>query len=198
VRSFRLLAIILMVAGYAAAPVVGQWVSTANASTVTSTSRAETAMAPAYQDNGNDNQYEDCGTGNPRKDKKCHYNTPNTDIDNDNAYDDGDGPGPGGAPVTTLEVNTADPQRGQTLRIVAVAKGSDMDQIWWWVTDYSTRDAPFLTNNLAYYAGCDGTSYCQQYVEITAGNEGTFVFHAKSRDRQGRESNESAVQIRVH
>ena len=195
-RSFRLLAIVVMVAGYAAAPLVGQWVSTASASTVTSTTRAETAMAPAADDN--DNQYEDCGTGNPRKDKKCHYNTPNTDVDNDNAYNDGSGPGPDGAPVTTLEFNTMDPQRGQTLRIVAVAKGSEMDQIWWWVTDYSNRNEPFLTNNQAYYAGCDGSSYCQQYVEITAGNEGTFVFHAKSRDRQGRESNESAYQIRVH
>jgi hypothetical protein len=151
-------------------------------------------MAVANQDN--DNQYEDCGTGNPRKDKKCNYNTPN--VDNDNTFNDNSGPGPDGAPVTKLEVNNADPQRGETLRFVLAGSGSNMDQIWWWVTDYSNRDAPFLTNGESHYAGCDGSNYCQQQVEITAGNEGTFVFHARSRDRQGRESNESAVQIRVH
>jgi len=188
------LAIIALVASYAAAPVVGRWVTTANASTVSAASGPGAVYSPANDDN--DNQYEDCGTGNPRKDKKCHYNTPN--VDNDNADNDGNGPISGDAPVTTLEISNADPQRGETLRYVAVARGSDLDQISWWVTDYSNRDAPFLTNNEAHNAACDGSSYCQQYVEITAGNEGTFTFHAKSRDRHGRESNESAVQIRVH
>ena len=192
-RSLRLLAILMMVLGYAASPLVGQWVSTASASTVPTTSRAESAMAPANR-NGNDNQYEDCGTGNPRKDKKCNYNTPNADNDN---FDDQTGPD--GAPVTKLEFSNADPNRGEILRFVAVASGEDLEQIYWWVTDFTNRgDGTSLVNGQPYYSGCNGTSYCQQYVEISAGDPGTFVFHVRARDRQGRESNESAVQIRVH
>lgn len=194
-RSLRLLAILAMVLGYAASPLVGQWVSTANASAVSTTSRAETAMAPAA-DNGNDNgdPYEDCGTGNPRKDKKCHYNMRNLDNDNIDVET-----GPDGAPVMKLEFSNADPHRGEILRFVAVSTGEDLEQIYWWVTDFTNRgDGTSLVNGQPYYAGCNGSGYCQQYVEISAGDPGTFVFHARSRDRQGRESNESAVQIRVH
>src|SRR5262249_1745178 len=159
-----MLVLLLVIISYAASPLVGRWVSTANASTASATSRPDAIQAPASD---NDNQYKDCGTGNPRKDKKCHYNTPNSDNDNDNPpinppINGGTGPVPGSAPTTTLQVSNADPQRGETLRFVAVASGSDPDQIWWWVSDYSNRDAPFLVNNEAHYAGCDGTSYCQQ------------------------------------
>jgi hypothetical protein len=201
VRSLRLLAIILMVAGYAASPLVGRWVSTANASTVP-TSRAETAMAPANQDN--DNQYEDCGTGNPRKDKKCNYNTPNADNDNGDR-NDGSGPIPGNPPGGTIEVSNMDPNRGDTIKFTVIASGTQVDQIWWWVTNYSNRsngndngDDTHLVNGEAHYSGCDGSNYCQQQVQINAGNPGTFTIHAKSRDRQGRESYENAVEVRVH
>jgi len=198
-----LLAIIMMVGAYAASPLVGRLVSTANASPVPVTTRAETAMAPANQDN--DNQDEDCNTGNPRKDKKCNYNAPN--ADNDNADNDGvvNPPVPGNPPGGTIEVSNMDPRRGETIRFTVIASGTELDQIWWWVTTYTPRnngndngDSGNLVNGEAHYGGCDGNNYCQQQVEINAGNPGTFTIHAKSRDRQGRESYENAVEIRVH
>ena len=192
-RSLRLLAIILMVAGYAASPLVGRWVSTANASTV-STTRSETAMAPASE---NDNVYEDCGTGNPRKDKKCHFNTPNSDNDNGDR-NDGAGPIPGNPPGGTIEVSNMDPNRGDNIRFTVIASGTELDQVWWWVTNYNNGNNTYPVNGEVHYGGCGGNNYCQQQVQINAGNPGTFTIHAKSRDRQGRESYENAVEVRVH
>jgi hypothetical protein len=98
-----------------------------------------------------------------------------------------------------------DPNRGNTISFTVIASGTELDQIWWWVTNYNNRDngndngdGTSLNNGEAHYSGCDGNNYCQQRVEINAGNPGTFTIHAKSRDRQGRESYENAVEIRVH
>jgi hypothetical protein len=200
VRSLRLLAILMMVLGYAASPLVGQWVSTANASTAPTTPGADTAMAVANQ---NDNQYEDCGTGNPRKDKKCNYNMPNND--NDNVDTPGSGPVPGNPPGGTIEVSTFDPNRGDDISFMVIASGTELEHIQWWVTNYNNRNSDndndsgtFLVNGQMYYVACDGNNYCQQRFEIDAGNPGTFTIHAKARDRQGREAYENAVEIRVH
>jgi hypothetical protein len=198
VRSLRLLALVAIVASYAAAPVVGRWVTTANASTVSGASSPDAVYSPANQ---NDNQDELCTSDNPRKQKKCHYNMTNADNDNDDGFvNDGSGGGdrqPGG----TITVSTADPTRGQDMSFTVYASGNDLDQIWWWVTNYNPNgndNDDFLMNGEPHYSGCDGNNTCQQTVNLNAGNPGTFLIHAKARDHQGRESVELAAEIRVH
>jgi len=198
VRALRLLAIIMVIGlFYGASPLVGQWVTTASASTGSAASRPEMANAPA---NDNENDDEDCNTGNPRKDKKCNYNRPNNTDDNDNTVNDGMGTQP---PVVGISVSNADPREGDTISFAVNASGYQLDQVWWWVSNFpngsdnDNENGQFM-NGDSHYTGCDGNNTCTQYGTLRPGDPGTFTLHAKVRDRQGRESGEIVTEIRVH
>jgi hypothetical protein len=198
VRLFRLLAIIVVIAlFYGATPLIGRWVTTANASSMSATSRPEAVNGPAAD---NDNLSSECDTGNPRKDKRCHYDSPNFD-DNDNSVDTGGGVDTTQPPFGRILVSNADPNEGDTIGFNVIASGYQLTEISWWVSGYPSddndNDSGFLDGE-THTAGCDGNNSCNQYNEITPHNRGTFTIHGKARDSQGRESDEFVTEVRVH
>ena len=190
-RSLRLLAFIAMISLFAASPLIGRWVTTANASSSPMAARPEAVFAPAA-----DNEDEDslCDSGNPRKQKKCNFNAPNADNDNNG---DGVGDQP---PAVGVSVSNSDPNDGDTISFTVNSWGHELDQIWWWVPDYANNDdndnGSFSTE--AHAANCDGNDTCAASSDLTTSFADTFTIHAKARDRQGRESNEFVTEVRVH
>jgi len=193
-----LLAIITVIGlFYGASPFIGRLVTTANASTTQLTSRPEAVNAPA---NANDNKSRDCNSGDPRKDKRCHFNQPNNAGDNDNTSGDsgGDATQP---PFGSILVSNGDPRVGDVVGFNVIASGYQLDEISWWISGYRSddndNDSGFL-DGATHSAGCGGNGSCTQYNEITPHHTGTFTIRGKARDRQGRESAEFATEVRVH
>jgi hypothetical protein len=184
---------IVMLVLFAASSLVGRWVSTASASVGPVTARPEAAYAPASQ-NDNDDLEDLCSSDNPRKQKKCNYNTPNVDNDNDNSADQ--------APSLGIAVSTADPRAGDSFSLTLHATGRDLDQVWWWVPDVvsdngnDNGDDSWLADSHA--ANCDGSDDCSRSWDLKASHTGTITIHAKARDREGRESSEVTTEVRVH
>ncbi len=186
-RSLRLLAFVLIFSLVAATPHIGRWVATASAQTGPTTVGLEAVNAPA-----NDNDDDPCNSGNPRKQKKCHFNQSNVANDND---DPNDLP-----PSLTAEVNNADPEEDDTITLTLHAWGNAIDQVWWWVPDAFDADngndnEEFV--NVAHVQSCDGADDCTRTSDLTPRHEGTFLIHAKARDRFGRESGELVTEVRV-
>ena len=187
-RSFRMLGFIALFALLAATPQIGRWVSTASASAGATPSAREAARASA-----NDNDEDLCNSDNPRKQKKCHYNQPNVDNDNDGS---GDRP-----PVLTISVSNADPKAGDAFTLTLHAWGREIDQVWWWVPNVfddngNDNDSDsFLAD--AHVLSCNGDDDCTVSSDLTTRHTGTVTIYAKARDRQGRESGEVAAEVRV-
>ncbi|HZO25851.1 MAG TPA: hypothetical protein VFH48_07645 [Chloroflexota bacterium] len=188
-RSLRALAFIMLFALFAATPHIGTWVATASASSGPMTSGQEAVNAPA---NDNDDQDELCNSGNPRKQKKCHYNQTNGDNDNDTSNDF--------PPAVSIGVSNADPNEDDTFTVTLHATGHEIDQVWWWVPDVfddnGNENDDF--DGEARFFNCDGIDDCTHSSDLTPRNAGTYTIHAKARDRQGRESGEVATEVRVH
>jgi len=157
VRSLRVLTFVALFGLFAAAPHIGHWVTTASASTPLMSPQPDNVRAPASQ-NDNESQDPDCNTGNPRKDKKCHFNEPNTDNDN-SATVPADQP-----PTLTIAVSNADPRDGDTIYFTLNASGRELDQVWWWIPDYAgTADNENDNESFPadfHVAGCDGNNTC--------------------------------------
>ena len=194
-RSLRVLTFVALFGLFAAAPHIGHWVTTASASTPLRTAQPAGVRAPASE-NDNENQDPDCNTGDPRKDKKCHFNEPNTDHDN-SATVPADQP-----PTLTIAVSDADPSRGDTIYFTLNASGRELDQVWWWIPDYAgTADNENDNESFPadfHVAGCDGNNTCARTSDLKTPFPDTFTIHAKARDRQGRESAEIVTEVRVH
>jgi hypothetical protein len=189
-RSLRVLAMVALLALFAATPDIGRWVTTASASAVPRSAGQESAYAPA---NDNESQAELCNSGNPRKQKKCHYNATTGDNDNNGMMYV--------PPVLGISVSNADPQEGETFTLTLHAWGGELDQVWWWASDVAADDngndnEEFV--GVVHAFGCDGTSECVHTSELTPQHPGTIMIHAKARDRQGIESGEIATEVRIH
>ena len=130
-RSLRMVVVIVLFALFAAAPQIGRWVTTANASAAPATAGQVVVNAPA-----NDNADEDCNSGNPRKEKKCHFNASNTDNDNTGGNGGLSDQPPGGA----IALSTSDPNRGDTVFFAVTASGNRLDKVWWWIPDFPNDD----------------------------------------------------------
>ena len=190
-RMFRFVAILAVIAGYAAMPHLGTLVTTANASAVSMSAAPESVNQPA-----NDND-DSCGRGNPRKQKRCHYNEPNVAHDNDNDVN------PDQAPVAGIAVSNADPGDGDRFTISVHGVGSEMDQLWWWAPDARVGDDNSNDNDdsaltVPHVLNCNGETDCWRSSDVSVNNPGTITIYAKARDRAGRESPEVATQVRVH
>ena len=185
-RSLRLLAFSLV----AATPHIGRSIMTANASTGPMTSGQGTVNAPA-----NDNDDDPCDSGNPRKQKKCHFDEADLVDDNDNADDL--------PPALAASVSNADPEEDDTITLTLHAWGSDITEVWWWVPD-DANDGDDNGNdneafvNIAHVQSCDSADDCIRTSDLTPTHEGTFTIHAKARDSLGRESGELVTEVRVH
>jgi hypothetical protein len=189
-RSRRALVVVALIALFAATPAISQWVTTASASAVPLSADQESAYAPA---NDNESQAELCNSGNPRKQKKCHYNATVGDNDNDGVAN--------GRPILGISVSNADPNEGETFTLTLHAWGDELDQVWWWVPDVAEDDNG--NDNEAFVGvvhafGCDGTSECVHTSDLTPQHPGTIMIHAKARNRQEIESGEIATEVRIH
>lgn len=188
-RSLRVLAMVALFALFAATPHIGRWVTTANASAVPISAGQGSAYAPA---NDNESQAELCNSGNPRKQKKCHYNATNGDNDNDGTANV--------PPVLGISVSNADPTEDETFTLTLHAWGGELDQIWWWASDVehdNGNDNEELVG-VVHAFGCDGTNECVHTSDLTPRHPGTIMIHAKARDRRGLESGEIATEVRIH
>ena len=123
-RSLRLLAFILIFSLVAATPHIGRWVATASAQTGPTTAGQRGGEHPRQRQRRRSTAR---NSGNPRKQKKCHFNQSSVDNDND---DPNDLP-----PSLTAEVNNADPEEDDTITLTLHAWGNEIDQVWWWVPD---------------------------------------------------------------
>lgn len=191
-RILRFVAIAAVIAGYAAMPQLGRWVTTASASSVSTGTRPELANAPA-----NDNDSDDCNSGNPRKQKRCHYEQPNGVRDNDNDVN------PDQPLAAGIVVSNADPGDGDTFTISVHAVGGEIDQLWWWVPDARVGDDNGNDNDdsaltVPHVLNCNGETDCWRSSDVSVNNPGTITIYSKARDRSGRESPETATQVRVH
>ena len=190
-RALRLLAFILAFALVAATPHLGRSIATASASTGPLASGQEAVNAPL---NDNESQEELCNSGNPRKQKKCHYNQPNGLYDNDNGDDH--------PPFLTAEVSDADPEEDDTITLTLHAWGNEITEVWWWVpdefdnADNGNDNEAFV--DIAHVQSCDRADDCWRTSELTPRHEGVFRIHAKARDSRGRESGELVTEVRVH
>jgi hypothetical protein len=197
VRSLRLLAIIMVIGlFYGASPLVGRLVTTASASSAPMTSRPAAVNAPAAD---NDNLSAECDSGNPRKDKKCHYDSANTGDDNDNSGADVGGTS-NQQPTGGLTVSSATPSNNQTISFTVNAAGDRLDQISWWVTGFNANDNDndsSITNNETHSADCGGRSTCSYTNSIPTGDPGVLTVHAVARDRDGRQSPEMIANVYV-
>jgi len=193
-RSFRLLAIITVIGlFYGASPMIGRLATTANASAVPVTSRPEAVNGPA---NDNSDMSDECNSGDPRKEKRCHFDEANADNSNDNNGDTGGGNQP---PVGGISVSNTNPGDGDTISFTVNAAGNQIDQVWWWVTGFQNdNDNDSSLNGETHTMGCGGNNTCSQTANLTTGDPGVFTIHARARDREGRESAEFLVDVNVH
>jgi hypothetical protein len=182
---------------FAAPPHIGHLITTASASTPLMTAQPAGVDAPASE-NDNESQDPSCTSGDPRKQKQCHFNQPNTVDDNDNTANVvADQP-----PTLRLGVSNYDPHDGDTISIVLAASGKAVDQVWWWVPDYASENDNGNDNESFaadfHVTGCDGEDTCTRTSDMRTPFADTFTIHAKARDRQGRESPEVVTEVRVH
>jgi len=195
-RSLRLLAIVMAIGlFYGASPLVGRLVTTASASTAPMSSRPESLNSPAAD---NDNVSDDCNTGNPRKDKKCHFDESNNSDDNDNTS--GDSGGNASQPTGGITVSNATPGDNETISFTVNGAGDRLDQISWWVTGFNANDNDndsSLANNETHSEGCGGQNTCSHTGSIPTGDPGVLTIHAVVRDHDGRQTPEMIANVYV-
>jgi hypothetical protein len=138
-----------------------------------------------------------CGSGNPRKRKKCHYNGWDLNMNgNDNAVtvvaSDTTAPG---ITVTvdglTVELTrTADPPVLNAPFVVSVkGSGAAIEKVSWWV-EGPVPSGPFV-DDLAFTGmqnyDCAGQQPCAWSWPVVARYLGPYMLHARVRDTNGRE-----------
>jgi hypothetical protein len=137
-----------------------------------------------------------CGSGNPRKQKKCHYN--GWDL---NTNDNGDGfvlasdTTTIGATVTqdglTIELwrSTDSPVITVPMSISVKGDGAAIERVWWWA-EGPVYQGPFV-DDLAFVGemshDCGGSQPCAGNWLVVTRYLGPYVLHAKIRDTAGRE-----------
>jgi hypothetical protein len=149
-------------------------------------------------DNVNDNDRDElCGSGNPRKQKKCHFNG----WDNLNGNDNGnqtvqasDSFAPGDIVTVnglTVELSrTAEPPVVNTPFVVSVkGSGAPIERVSWWV-EGPVHQGPFgddlALTGVANFE-CGGSQSCAWSWPVVARYLGPYTLHARVRDTAGRE-----------
>jgi len=181
---------------YGASPLIGRLVTTANASSAPMTSRPEAVNSPA---DDNDNVSSECHSGNPRKEKKCHYDEANNGNGNDNSGVDTGG-GANQQPTGGITVSSATPGNNQTISFTVNAAGDRLDQISWWVTGFNANDNDndsSIANNETHSHGCGGQSTCSLTDSIPTGEPGVLTIHAVAREHDGDQTPEMIANVYV-
>lgn len=159
---------------------------------------ATTSVRGPVADNiNNDDPDELCGSGNPRKRKKCHYNGWDLNV---NGNDNGDimFAADTTAPVRSVTVDgltvelsrTAEPPVVNAPFVVSVkGDGAAIQHVSWWAVG-PVYTGPFVddlafTGTMTY--DCAGSQPCAWSWPVVARYLGTYTLHAKVRDTAGRE-----------
>jgi hypothetical protein len=148
----------------------------------------------------NDNDPDEvCRSGNPRKQKKCHYNGWESRVnnnDNGSTVLASDSSVPLQAAVAsvdglTLELSrTAEPPAMNSPFVVSLkGDGASIERVWWW-TEGPVQSGPFV-DDLAMLGeqsySCSGAQPCSWSWPVVARYLGPYTLHAKVRDTAGRE-----------
>ena len=159
---------------------------------------ATDVRGPLADNINNDDPDEVCGSSNPRKRKKCHYNGWDLLLDNGNdnaavvAASNTTAPG---ETVTvdglTIELTrTAEPPVLNTPFVVSIkGSGAAIDKVSWWV-EGPVPSGPFA-DDLAFTGmqtfECAGQQPCAWSWPVVARYVGPYMLHARVRDTSGRE-----------
>ena len=139
-----------------------------------------------------------CGSGNPRKQKKCHYNgwdLNENGNDNDAAYQVLSDISATGARVSQdglsvdLWRSTESPVITVPLVIAITADGAAIERVWWWA-EGPVFTGPFV-DDLAFVGQqvheCVGAQPCAWSWPVVTRYLGNYLLHARIRDASGRE-----------
>jgi hypothetical protein len=157
-----------------------------------------TGVRAPLSDNVNDNDRDElCGSGNPRKQKKCHFNGWDNVNDNGNDNDASmaiDSMAPGGIVTVdglTVELfRTAEPPVLNAPFVVSVkGSGAPIERVSWWV-EGPVHQGPYVDDlaftGMANYE-CNGSQPCAWSWPVVARYLGPYMLHARVRDTAGRE-----------
>jgi hypothetical protein len=139
-----------------------------------------------------------CGSANPRKQKKCHYN--GWDLNqNGNDNDSGDQAltdlSATGARVTQdglsvdLWRSTDSPVINVPMVLAITAEGAAIERVWWWA-EGPVYTGPYM-DDLAFVGqmshDCAGAQPCAWSWQVQTRYLGNYMLHARIRDTTGRE-----------
>jgi hypothetical protein len=150
-----------------------------------------------------------CGSSNPRKQKKCHYNGWDNDNWNQNGNDNhndnsgdvdpwngvGTDPWLAGLPAAhdglTVELwkSTDSPALNAPLMVAVKGDGAQIARIWWWAEGpvYENRHADDMAHIGEQAFDCAGAQPCAWSWNVFPRDAGIYFLHARIRDTSGRE-----------
>jgi len=140
-----------------------------------------TVLRPA----GNDNN--PCNSGNPRKQKKCHYNNQdNVDV-SDTVQTDGQygAAGVNGDVSIDLWRSTDKPVANQQFRIGVTGNGAPIAFVEWWADSPGGNGGDDLGSQGHVSQDCGGSWPCTLGSDVVARNVGWYVLHARVVDTNG-------------
>jgi hypothetical protein len=157
-----------------------------------------TAYGPA-SDNVNDNDRDElCGSSNPRKQKKCHFNGWDVNVNgNDNSNETvlpSDSIAPGNVVTVdglTVELaRTAEtPVLNTPFVVIVKGSGAPIERVSWWV-EGPVHQGPYVDDlaftGMANYE-CNGGQPCAWSWPVVTRYLGPYMLHARVRDTAGRE-----------
>jgi hypothetical protein len=175
------------------------WSSTATTDAAAQFVAPSSDVRGPVADNVNDNDPDElCGSSNPRKQKKCHYNgwdlnTNGNDNDVGIVLASDSSMSAGGVTVDGLTVElfrTAEPPVINAPLVVSVkGQGAAIQAVWWWA-EGPVPSGPF-TDDLAAVGtmnyDCAGAQPCAWSWPVVARYVGPYTVHARVRDTSGRE-----------
>lgn len=166
---WRLLVVVLVIGG------IALWVpSYASEMAVANGADGSVVYAPAA---ANDN--DPCLSGDPRKQKKCHYNTPNFPQQSG-------APGQNGSLTVEIHPNNDHPVAGSPFQIVVSAYNAPISSLEWW-TDGNASPSP-LDDALGWgvnVLNCGGATSCSQTWTALPRNLGWYIVRARAVDTSG-------------
>ena len=152
---------------------------------------------PAADNINNKDRDELCGSGNPRKQKKCHFNGWDLNTngnDNDNGVVASSTNAPGDVVTVdglTVELSrsTDPPAINAPFAVSVKGSGAPIERVWWWA-EGPVYQGPFV-DDLAFTGtasfDCGGSDPCAWSWPVVTRYLGPYMLHARVRDRTGRE-----------
>jgi len=177
--------------GFAALLIAGLalWLPTELANATGVSARPESVTRGPAAD---DDDHSICYNGNPRKQKKCHYN--GWDLDGvappvpTDASATGASISDGGLTID-LWRSTNQPSTNMPFLLALAGNGMPVERIWWWADgpDASAPPNDDLARIGVVSYDCGGATSCAQTWTLVPRNVGRYTVHARVHDTSGRE-----------